>query len=332
MGWSGGTFTRTNGTYTGASVWNSDETNGFDIESARHDTHDQDLATGINATLTKDGSNSPSTNLSWVHTTIDLGTLSGSSNTYTKTNSPAVSAYATGQVFIVVPNHDNTGASTINLDSLGAKNIKIPCGGAVYDTPEGSLRNGQPAMLRYDGTQFLLLGATIIDRQSAVADVVDVTNVATEQDLYSFSVKADTLGIANKLILTVNMDMKCGGTPNLTIRAKYGSTTAFSYTYTSVPSTGANRHYGRYEFELSGFGTTSAQYSRVKGGFYDDPSTAGAGAVGASNGTVPLEYLACSSTPTEDSTTDLDLKITGHWSSASTSHSVRVVNATLKFE
>lgn len=55
--WSGGSFTRTNGTYTGASVWASDQGAGVNITSARADIHDQDLATGINQCVNKDGSN-----------------------------------------------------------------------------------------------------------------------------------------------------------------------------------------------------------------------------------------------------------------------------------
>lgn len=63
MGWSGGTFTRTNGVFSGASVWLSDKNAGTKIITSNHDFHDYDLAQGINATLTKDGTNSPSANL-----------------------------------------------------------------------------------------------------------------------------------------------------------------------------------------------------------------------------------------------------------------------------
>ena len=65
MAWSGGTFTRTNGTYSGASVWASDLAANIKIVASRHDTHDQDLATGINACLNKNGLNSPTANINW---------------------------------------------------------------------------------------------------------------------------------------------------------------------------------------------------------------------------------------------------------------------------
>ncbi|MFX4813528.1 hypothetical protein ABTB60_19025, partial [Acinetobacter baumannii] len=63
MPWQGGTFSRTNGVNTGATVWQEDRNDGTKIRADRHDTHDQDIAGGINSTLTKDGTNSPTANL-----------------------------------------------------------------------------------------------------------------------------------------------------------------------------------------------------------------------------------------------------------------------------
>lgn len=55
MAWSGGTFTRTNGAYSGAAVWQSDASASIKIRADRHDTHDLDLANGINFCLHKGG-------------------------------------------------------------------------------------------------------------------------------------------------------------------------------------------------------------------------------------------------------------------------------------
>lgn len=58
MGWSGtGSFTRTNGVNTGAALWQDDADAGTKILDTRHDTHDQDLADGIEACLAKNGEN-----------------------------------------------------------------------------------------------------------------------------------------------------------------------------------------------------------------------------------------------------------------------------------
>lgn len=65
MPWSGGNFGRTNGTYNGAAVWQSDLGASIKIVATRHDTHDKDLADGIDACLHKGGQNSPTANIAW---------------------------------------------------------------------------------------------------------------------------------------------------------------------------------------------------------------------------------------------------------------------------
>ena len=60
MAWNGsGTFSRTNGTHTGSSTWVQDRDAGDYILASRHDTHDQDLADGIGACITKNNESKP---------------------------------------------------------------------------------------------------------------------------------------------------------------------------------------------------------------------------------------------------------------------------------
>lgn len=72
MPWAGGVYTRTNGTYTGTTVWAQDAAAGVRIQSARHDTHDQDIANGLNNCLTKDGTNT--TGAAIVFASVGAGT------------------------------------------------------------------------------------------------------------------------------------------------------------------------------------------------------------------------------------------------------------------
>ena len=149
MGWSAGTFTRTNGTYTGSGVWASDEAALVDIQSSRHDTHDQDLATGINSCIHKGGQNSPTADLpmgSFKHTNVANatarsnygvvgqiqdgsyiwgGTSGGSANAHTLTLSPAITAYTAGMVVRFIAGFTNTTTTpTININSVGANTMK----------------------------------------------------------------------------------------------------------------------------------------------------------------------------------------------------------------
>lgn len=79
MGWNGsGTFTRTNGDNTGSTTWQQDKADGDKILSSRHDTHDQDLADGINACLAKNGENSMTGNLNLNSNQLqNVGTITG---------------------------------------------------------------------------------------------------------------------------------------------------------------------------------------------------------------------------------------------------------------
>lgn len=81
---------------------------------------------------------------------------SGSANAYTVTLSPAPTAYTEGMAISVKINTDNTGASTINVNGLGAKAIKKPNGSNVS---AGNLKAGSIYTLRYNGTNFILQGS-----------------------------------------------------------------------------------------------------------------------------------------------------------------------------
>ena len=80
MPWSGGSFSRTDGTRTGTTVWAQAKAAAVKIIATDHDTHDQDISDGINACLNKNGQNSPSANISWNSkkiTNLASGTASG---------------------------------------------------------------------------------------------------------------------------------------------------------------------------------------------------------------------------------------------------------------
>ena len=83
-----------------------------------------------------------------------LGSVAGT-NTITAALTPvALAAYVPGQQFTFVPANTNTGATTINVDSLGAKNLF--CGGAAC--VGGEIRQNVPVTVEYDGTQFNIIG------------------------------------------------------------------------------------------------------------------------------------------------------------------------------
>lgn len=178
MGWSGGTYTRSDGVFTGTSIWQSNRDAGTKIVADRHDTHDQDIATGLNQAINKDGSNAftGAANLGsqkitaladgTAHTDgvnagqiqdgglIFQATDSGSANTYAIALTPAVTAYVAGQVFYFKAANASSGASTLNVNALGAKNIKKK---NDQDIAAGDIEQNAIVSVIYDGTSFQML-------------------------------------------------------------------------------------------------------------------------------------------------------------------------------
>lgn len=96
MPWSGGSFTRTDGTRTGTTVWVQAKNASVKILAADHDTHDQDLADGINASLHKGGQNAATANISmggFKLTNLANATSTGEAITYGQVGS-LVQAYS----------------------------------------------------------------------------------------------------------------------------------------------------------------------------------------------------------------------------------------------
>jgi len=87
----------------------------------------------------------------------------GANDTYAITLSPVPSAYVTGMVINFKANTVNTGASTLNVNSLGAKTIKKANN---QDLADGDIESGQIVTLIYDGTNFQM--------QSQVGNILSV--------------------------------------------------------------------------------------------------------------------------------------------------------------
>lgn len=78
----------------------------------------------------------------------------GVNDTYVITCSPAPAAYTTGMVIQFLANTGNTGACTLNVNALGARNIKV---NKDLDPQDGYIKAGQIVTVVYDGTNFQVL-------------------------------------------------------------------------------------------------------------------------------------------------------------------------------
>ena len=158
--------------------WTNDKNAGVKILASRHDTEDDGFATGLSTCITKDGQTTVTANLPMNtkrHTGVgnsaartdysatgqvqDSSFLyaadSGSANTYAISLSPAVTAYAAGQIFHFKAANANTGASTLNVNSVGAKTIVKDVNTALAS---GDISQNEVISVIYDGTNFQMVG------------------------------------------------------------------------------------------------------------------------------------------------------------------------------
>ncbi len=101
-------------------------------------------------------------------------TVSGT-NTITATSPSTLSAYQDGQVFSFIPAATNTAATTINIDSLGAKDLYSNGAACVG----GELKIGVPVQVMYGATRFNIVGTSVITAAQMSSGAATAGTVAT---------------------------------------------------------------------------------------------------------------------------------------------------------
>lgn len=173
---------------------------GTTISSTVHNATNADIATALTGSIAKDGQTTPTANLpmgSFRHTgvgnpiarnqygTVDqiqdgeytaVGSVAGT-NTITGSLSPSISAYVAGMQVVLIPANSNTGATTLNLNSVGALDVQKYTSAGEVALGANDLRAGIPAMLLLDtgGDDWILLNPY----SGALGDVTVGTITAT---------------------------------------------------------------------------------------------------------------------------------------------------------
>lgn len=178
MAWSGGLYTKGNNATGG---WVGDASLGIGIEAGRHDTQDNDFATGINQCINKDGSNAFTGNANLNNNKVTnvgaatartdapqvaqvqdgdfiwLGTAGGTTTALTASASPAITAYKAGQKFRLITASGSTGstatAHTLAIDGLPSPKNIVNNEDSTNPTL-GTWVAGALMELVYDGTNF----------------------------------------------------------------------------------------------------------------------------------------------------------------------------------
>ena len=170
------------------------------ISSTAANALNSDLATGLSTAICKDGQSTPTANIGlggFKVTNLGAGTVASDAarlsqvqnsgtttlisitgtDTITGTVSPTLTAYTAGQVFSFVVAATNTGAVTLNINSLGATAVTRT--GAVA-LVAGDMVTGQIAVVEYDGTRFQLINGNSFTnlKVSGTLGVTGITTVA----------------------------------------------------------------------------------------------------------------------------------------------------------
>lgn len=111
----------------------------------------------------------------------------GAAGTLSATLSPSPASYAAGLKVLIKVNATNAGASTINLNGLGAKSIIKMNGNALTG---GEMRAGGIAELLYDGTNFQLANPVETNSFTNVTKVTATGNFTVPAGIYKILVKA----------------------------------------------------------------------------------------------------------------------------------------------
>lgn len=179
-----------------------------------------DLGTAITQSIAYDGQTTPVTNLpmgNFAHTGVadavartmyaSAGQVQDSAftfltspsgtNTITATASLGMSAYVTGQRFFFVASGTNTGATTLNINAIGAKNITK---NGTTALSAGDIQIGAVAQVVYDGTEFQLLNPYLNVNTLVTSWSGGTTGLKT----YTTPTKSVTISFASPAVFTVS--------------------------------------------------------------------------------------------------------------------------------
>jgi hypothetical protein len=174
----------------------------------------------------------------------NLITVAGT-NTLTGAATPALAGYAAGAQYSFIAQNTNTGAVTIDIDTLGVKSItKFGTTALVAN----DIIAGALVLIEYDGTRFQLLNPTSFVFDYITTDYIRETttisataatgtinfDVATQSILY-YTTNASanwTLNVRGGASATLNSLMSTGQTVTITFLATQGATAYYNSAFT----------------------------------------------------------------------------------------------------
>ena len=202
--------------------------------------------TGVkDGTLAKDAANVSQIQNS---SAILLASVAGT-DTITASLSPALTAYANGQIFTLIPANTNTGAVTININGLGAKSITKNGSTALV---AGDLVAGVEYSLQYDGTRFQKVAGSDYAKTGANSDITSLTGLTTPLSQAQGGTGANTIPVfsayqssaqtlATATYTKITVDTEEYDTNNNFATSRFTCTVPGYYLFTAGIAVGATR-------------------------------------------------------------------------------------------
>lgn len=287
------------------------------ISAAKLDEDFNNIITGLENTLTRDGQNAPTANLPMnakKHTNIanasarneyaaagqiqDGGLVyavdSGAADAYEIAPAPALTAYVAGQLFRFRAANANTGASTLNVNGIGTRAIVDQDGNALRS---GMIGAGAIMSVVYDGAQFVLVSAsaglsdaayTGIGTSGATIPLLDGDNSFSGTADFSGDVRItaaaaiDVSGAAGGL--SVVSDLDTGTTAQLSMGGhdSGGSDTVYARLECEISDATDGSESGAVTIQTAQSGTLSDRI-HIAGGLYGDGVIGGDPGAGKAN-------------------------------------------------
>lgn len=188
---------------------------------------------------------------------FNAGTVTGTADALVLTLDDAPTAYAQYQSFWITPASNNTTAATININSLGAKDIEKDDGtGTLTALDADDLKAGIPVEIVYNGTKFIVQlggggGAVSGDwvfinsytDTSGLNNALDITDALdSTYDVYWFEIVRARPNFDDRMYVRLSDDT--GSTFETTLYSASGAGNAFVFDNTIIESTNNTGYLG----------------------------------------------------------------------------------------
>lgn len=193
-----GNYTRTNGSFSGTTLWQQSKAAGIKVTASGHDAEMNDIATALTGSLARDGSGGMLANLNMNNYLVTsagdataltglatlkqvnfartyAGTSSGAANVYTCALALPPATYVDGAEFTFISHQANTGACTFNISGLAAYPIRR--GDGTIALTSGTIGNGDlvTVVWRASNNTFSFLSSTRAGAQTGANS--DITSL-----------------------------------------------------------------------------------------------------------------------------------------------------------